>query len=148
VADLFEGIVLATVEIAATAERVFEALASKEIVQWWGLPGVFDAREWDGEVHVGGRWRACGLNGKGETWTLEGEFLHVDRPVKLTHTWHTPGSDEPPSMVTYLLEPIDGGTRVTLRHTGITQKAACTGACMGWESCLSRLGAQLGLLNT
>jgi uncharacterized protein YndB with AHSA1/START domain len=41
VADLAEGYILASVEIAARPERVFRALASDEIVDWWVRPGVF-----------------------------------------------------------------------------------------------------------
>jgi len=60
-ADFAQGSILATVEIAASPERVFQALASEEIVEWWVRPGVFDTREWSGDVRVGGRWRASGL---------------------------------------------------------------------------------------
>ena len=49
VADLAEGEILASVEIAAPPERVFRALASKEIVDWWVRPGVFNTTEWTGE---------------------------------------------------------------------------------------------------
>ena len=57
VADLAEGLILASVEIAAPPERVFRALVSKEVCEWWGRPGVFDTREWTGDARVGGRWR-------------------------------------------------------------------------------------------
>ena len=60
VANFAEGHVLASVEIAAPPERVFKALASKEIVNWWVRPGVFDTTEWTGDVRKGGRWRASG----------------------------------------------------------------------------------------
>jgi uncharacterized protein YndB with AHSA1/START domain len=46
VADLAEGLILASVEVATAPERVFQALASKEITEWWVRPGVFDTREW------------------------------------------------------------------------------------------------------
>src|SRR5438477_8747964 len=91
VADLTDGQILATVEIAAPPERVFQALASKEIVQWWVRPGVFDTREWTGDVRVGGRWRTSGI-ARGEPYTLEGEYLEVDPPRKLVHTWQRPGA--------------------------------------------------------
>jgi hypothetical protein len=74
VADLAEGQLLASVEIAAAPERVFRALASKEITEWWVRPGVFDTREWTGDVHVGGRWRAAGMT-RGQPYVQEGEFL-------------------------------------------------------------------------
>ena len=38
VADLMEGTILATVEIGAPIEKVFRALTSDEITQWWGSP--------------------------------------------------------------------------------------------------------------
>src|SRR5215470_18167460 len=85
-ADLAQGEILATVEIAASPERVFHALASREIVDWWVRPGVFDTREWTGDVRVGGRWQATGV-ARGAPYTLEGEFLEVDPPRKLVQTW-------------------------------------------------------------
>src|SRR5919198_3405926 len=81
-ADLAEGSVLATVEVAAPPERVFQALASKEVTDWWVRPGVFDTREWSGNVRAGGRWRASGVGG-GKPYPLEGEFLGVDPPRRL-----------------------------------------------------------------
>src|SRR5215470_11426243 len=86
VADLSNGSILASVEIAAPPERVFHALSSKEIVDWWVRPGVFDTREWTGDVRVGGRWQATGV-ARGAPYTLEGEFLEVDPPRKLVQTW-------------------------------------------------------------
>jgi uncharacterized protein YndB with AHSA1/START domain len=147
VADLETGSILASVEIAAPPERIFQALASREIVEWWGKPGVFDAREWSGDVRVGGNWRASGMGRDGVPWELEGTFLEVDPPRRLSHTWNTPGSKVEPSVVTYLLERIDGGTRVTLRHVGVSDRNSCIGACMGWESCLTQLATRLGALN-
>ena len=64
VADLVEGLILASVEIAAPPERVFQALASKEVCNWWVRPGVFDTREWMGDVRAGGRWRAGSRQGQ------------------------------------------------------------------------------------
>jgi len=57
VADLSEGLILATVEIAAPAERVFRALASEEIINWWGSAETYRTTKWTGDVRVGGTWR-------------------------------------------------------------------------------------------
>lgn len=132
VADVSSGQVLASVEIAVPPARVFKALTSQEIVRWWVRPGVFDTREWSGDVRVGGRWRASGMAGD-RAYAIEGEYLEVDPPRKLVHTWQTVGAPIPPSRVTYLLEAIDGGTRVTLRHEAITPEI-CEGMRAGWES--------------
>jgi uncharacterized protein YndB with AHSA1/START domain len=138
VADLAEGFILATVEIAAPPERVFRAMASKEITQWWVRPGVFDTTEWSGDVRPGGRWRAAGT-ARGQPYALEGEFLEVDAPRKLVYTWHRVGSPEAPSRVTCRLDPIDGGTRVTLRHSGFTPPESSASTCAGWESSFETL---------
>jgi len=147
VADLMDGTVLASVEIAASPERVFSALASEEIVKWWVMPGVFETLEWTGEVRPGGSWRAAGLRANGQTWSLEGEFIDVDPPSKLVHTWRMPGIGDAPSLVTYSIERVENGARITLRHTGIGQRDSCMGACMGWESSLTQLAVRLGELN-
>jgi uncharacterized protein YndB with AHSA1/START domain len=116
VADTAQGGLIASVELAAPPERVFRALVSKEVTGWWVRPGVFDTREWTGDVHAGGRWCASGIGG-GQPYTLEGEFLEVDPPRKLVHTWHRVGTPNTPTTVTYHLERLDDGTRITLRHT-------------------------------
>jgi uncharacterized protein YndB with AHSA1/START domain len=146
-ANLAEGEILATVEIAAPPERVFRALTSNEIVDWWVRPGVFDTREWTGDVRKGGRWRASGV-ARGEPYVLEGEFLEVKPPTKLVHTWQRVGMPGAPTTVTYHLQPIDGGTRLTLRHTGFVPPDSCGGVCEGWESSFARLMRNLSAAAT
>jgi uncharacterized protein YndB with AHSA1/START domain len=139
VADLTEGLILATVEIAASPERIFRALTSREIVDWWVRPGVFDTREWTGDVRVGGAWQASGM-GKSGPYGLEGEFLEVDPPRKLVHTWHPIGAPAAAtSTVSYVLEPMEGGTRITLRHWGFINRDSCLGVCIGWETSFEKL---------
>jgi uncharacterized protein YndB with AHSA1/START domain len=138
VADLVEGYILASAEIAAPPNRVFRALASREILDWWVRPGVFNTQEWTGDVRVGGRWGASGVGG-GRPYALEGEFLEVDPPRKLAHNWHGVGAPGGPTTVRYLLEPLDGGTRITLRHSGFTSRDTCNNTAIGWETSFERL---------
>jgi uncharacterized protein YndB with AHSA1/START domain len=147
VADLTEGQILATVELAASPERVFRALASEEIVNWWVRPGVFDTREWAGDVRVGGHWEASGIGG-GRPYTLEGAFLEIQPPRKLVHTWHSAGAPAGATTVTYLVELSDSGTRVTLRHSGFGSRQVCSNTCMGWETSFERLADLLAELPT
>jgi uncharacterized protein YndB with AHSA1/START domain len=137
-AKLNDDRIVASVDIAAPPERTFRALASEEIVDWWVNPGAFDTREWAGEVKVGGWWRASGM-ARGQPYTLEGEFLEVDPPRKLVHTWHRVGAPEDPSIVTYLLEPIPGGTRLTINHSGIVSPEQGNNTTDGWRTSLARL---------
>jgi uncharacterized protein YndB with AHSA1/START domain len=138
VADVIDGLVVASVEIARTPERVFQALSSREIVDWWVNPGVFDTREWSGDVRVGGRWRASGIV-RGTPYALEGEFLEVDPPRKLVQTWNRQGMPGAPSTLTYLLESIVGGTRLTVRHAGIVAPDQRNSMSAGWRTSCDRL---------
>ena len=148
VADLAEGLILASIDIAAPPERVFPALVSKEVCQWWVRPGVFDTREWTGDVRVGGRWQASGIDAK-RRYVIEGEFLEIDPPRKLVHTWHSVGAPSAPTTVTYVLEPLDGGTRITLRHSGFAAPfvapGMCMNTCIGWETSFERLAEILAM---
>jgi uncharacterized protein YndB with AHSA1/START domain len=138
VADVVDGLIVASVEIARPPERVFQALTTPEITEWWVNPGVFDTREWSGDVRVGGRWRASGI-ARGAPYVLEGEFLEVDPPRKLVQTWHRDGVPGAPSTLTYLLEPITGGTRLTVRHAGIAAPDQRNNVSAGWRSSCDRL---------
>jgi len=60
--------------------------------------------------------------------------------------WCRHGSRYPggPTTVSYLLEPIDGGTRVTVRHSGFTGRPeSCDGHAEGWQRVLGWLAAHL-----
>jgi uncharacterized protein YndB with AHSA1/START domain len=136
-ADLDRGRIEAGVEVAAPPERVFQSLASGEIVEWWVRPGVFDTREWAGEVRTEGGWRAAGV-GQSGPYVLEGEFLEVDPPRQLTHTWRAAGAPES-TAVTYVLEPSGLGTRIRLEHSGFTSPQVCAATSAGWEASFQRL---------
>ena len=142
VADTAGGYILATLEVAAPTDRVFRALASNDIVDWWVRPGVFDTREWKGELSVGSHWEAAGM-ARGQQYTLEGEFLEIEAPRKLSHTWRLVGAPGPQTTVTYLLDEVAGGTRVTLRHSGFPAGESSINTCIGWETSLARLGEYL-----
>lgn len=133
-----EGSVQAAVQIAASPERVFQALTSDEITKWWVRPGVFDTREWTGDVRPGGRFTASGIGG-GKPYTIEGEFHEVDSARKLVHTWKLAVAPAPDTTVTYLLEPRDGGTHLTVRHDGFSSTEAGANTRVGWETSLEKL---------
>jgi uncharacterized protein YndB with AHSA1/START domain len=137
-ADVAAGAIHASVEIAVPPERVFAALASREIIDWWVRPGVFDTKDWTGDVRVGGRWRTTGT-ARGEPYVLEGEYLEVDPPRKLTFTWHRVGAPDAPTTVTFTLEPLGTGTRIVLRHSGFSAPEACSNVAVGWETAFLRL---------
>lgn len=144
VADVSAGMLLASIEIAATPERVFRAIASKDVASWWGSPDLYRVTEWTGELEVGGKWRSAGIGRDGSAFEVGGEFLEIDPPRKLVQTWDPKWVSGPPTKVTYLLDPIEGGTRVTVRHEGFGAAAdSCLSHTDGWERVLSWLATWL-----
>ncbi len=144
-AEIVDGTIEATVDLSAHPNRVFRALTSEEICLWWIRPGVFDTRMWTGDVRVGGQWRASGV-ARGHDYALQGEFVEVDSPHKLVHSWElVGGAEHPVTTVDYVLQDLGGRTRLTLRHSGIVSPDVCSATCIGWAASLDRLREVLAL---
>lgn len=145
VVDLSEGTIIATVEIAAPRERVFQALTSPdEVLRWWGSPETYRTTSWVADLRAGGRWRADGKGADGKPFSVGGEILEVDPPRKLTVTWSSDWDAGHSTSVTYRLESTAGGTRLTVRHEGFAGRAdSARGHTRGWELVLGWLAAHV-----
>jgi len=143
IADLTQGTILATVEIAATRERVFRALTDpKEVVRWWGSPDTYQTTEWTADLREGGSFRASGRGADGAPFAVQGEYLVVDPPNKLVHTWKADWDGAHLTTVTFVLDAVASGTRVTLRHDGFEGRPeSCSNHTAGWELVLGWLDA-------
>ncbi|MBV8474586.1 MAG: SRPBCC domain-containing protein [Hyphomicrobiales bacterium] len=141
VADLTDGTILATVEIAAPTDAVFNALTTgDEITRWWGSPETYQTTEWVGDVRPGGRWRASGVGADGGPFSVEGEFIEVTPGRKLVQTWQADWDGGNVTTVAFLLDAIAGGTRLTLWHKGFAGRPdSCRGHGDGWEMVLGWL---------
>lgn len=145
IADLSSGTILATVDIAVPAERVFQALTTELVTQWWGSPETYQTTAWQADLRVGGRWRATGRGADGAPFAVEGEYLEIDRPRRLVQTWKPDWDGGNVTTLTYNLEPIEGGTRLTLRHEGFAGRPeSCQMHGSGWELVLGWLGRFAG----
>ena len=116
--------VQAEVEIAATPERVFDALTDpRELAEWWGSDDTHRARDWHTDLREGGEWSARTTDADGREGTLGGAYVVVDRPNRLAYTWTRDDDAVAPTLVDIELTPADvdgvAGTRVTVTHTTI-----------------------------
>ena len=132
VADVTQGVVLARVEIAAPPERVFRALTTEELTKWWGSAEDYETTSFTIDLRAGGRWRTEGKGRDGSAFHVEGEVLEVDAPRRLVQTWKPSWEPGAATTITYTLDAIDGGTRVTVRHTGFTNPQSCDSHANGW----------------
>jgi uncharacterized protein YndB with AHSA1/START domain len=140
IADLEEGAVLARVDIAATPERVFRALTTDELTQWWGSPTDYKTTRYTIDLRPGGTWRTDGVGLDGSPFHVEGEVLEVDPPRRLVYTWKPSFATGAASKVAYTIDATPTGTRVTVRHTGFTSPEACDSHANGWVRVLGWLG--------
>ena len=139
VADLTDGVILAAVEIAAPADRVFRAISSEEIASWWGSPSTYRVTRWTGDVRPGGWWRSEGVSADGSAFAVGGAVLEVDPPWLLVQTWQYEHKPSETTTVRFRIESIAGGCRLTIHHEGFTDRSSCDSHSRGWQRVLTWL---------
>src|SRR5579859_2051848 len=128
-----------TVEIfvAAPPARVFEAMTDpKQTAQWWGQKGVYRLVDSHADIRVGGKWFTEGIRDDGTKFRVEGEYLEIDPPRLLVHTWNPSYQKLPETIVRWELEAHDlhglqhagparvgTGTVVRVHHSGFAGNA-------------------------
>jgi uncharacterized protein YndB with AHSA1/START domain len=124
--------VIAEIFVAAPPERVYQAITDPtQVSQWWGQKGMYRIQEGKSDVRPGGKWYTAGVGADGTAFKVEGEYLEVDPPRLLVHTWKPSYSNLKTTVVRWELEPksvhnlqtsgphkAGTGTVVTIRHTG------------------------------
>jgi uncharacterized protein YndB with AHSA1/START domain len=83
-----QNAVVAEIFIAAPPARVFQAISDPaQLPRWWGQDGVYHVTKSTMDVRPGGHWRSEGAIADGKTFYVEGEYLEVNPPHLLVHTW-------------------------------------------------------------
>ena len=136
--------VLATADIAMTPERVFRALNTDEVESWCGSDDTYHMTNWAGDLRVGGQWSGVPRTADRSTTPASGQFLVIEGPRKIVFTrkydWDFPVLGRRETTVTYLLQPIERGTRVTVRQDGFSGlEVPARLHAEGWERVLGWL---------
>lgn len=108
-------------ELAHAPETVWEALTDPEQLRAWA---PFDA---DRNLGATGPATLTMAGGGDESSAIR--VHRAERPHFLEYTWDT-------DLVRWELEAIDGGTRVTLRHT-MADRAWLARTAAGWHVCIA-----------
>ncbi|MGH2881580.1 MAG: SRPBCC family protein, partial [Solirubrobacteraceae bacterium] len=140
--------VLATMDIPTTPGRLFRALTTAECERWWGAPDTYRATTWKSDTRVGGRWSVDIRLGDGSGFPASGTYLEIDEPSRIVLTrrydWDYPEFGRRDTRVTYLLDPIASGTRVTVRQDGFAGfRGTAEHHAKGWEGFLKYLATYL-----
>lgn len=143
--------VVVEILVAAPPARVFEAISdSKQTAQWWGQKSLYKLTDGQADVRVGGKWSSSGVGNDGKEFTVSGEYLEIDPPKLLVHTWNPSYAAQPETIVRWELEPqpmhglqargpqrVGTGTLVRIRHSGFAGNIeAVTRHGEGWKRVL------------
>jgi uncharacterized protein YndB with AHSA1/START domain len=136
--------IVSEIQIAAPPERVFQALVDpSQVVRWWGQTGIYRTTEFQSDLRPGGKWRTAGENGEGNPFEAVGEYLEIDPPRLLVHSWVASWTGDIKTTVRWELEPIKQGTLVRIRHTGLAAHPELAKSYSGWPRLLGWLQALL-----
>ena len=126
--------------IAAGPEAVFDAWTQPEHLRQWSAPEGMDIPISEVDLTVGGRFVLQMQNAEGGKHTARGIYREIERPRRLVYSWSW---DEHPdhgeSLIEIEFKAVDGGTEVTMVHSGHPDEKSMTDHEGGWVSCLNRL---------
>jgi uncharacterized protein YndB with AHSA1/START domain len=117
-ADTKNGVIRGTAEINAPPERVFRALTTEEMSEWWGHEGVYRTMDYKIDLRPGGRWGCRAVGADGSESTVGGEYITVDPPRVLEYTWEPSWDNFAVSRVRIEITPMGAGSRISILHTG------------------------------
>jgi uncharacterized protein YndB with AHSA1/START domain len=142
--------------VAAPPERVFQALTDPtQTARWWGQAGLYKITERRADLRKGGKFSSAGVGADGTRFNVDGEYLEIDPPRLLVHTWVSSYGGPPKSVVRWTLEPrevhglqssgprkMGTGTVVKVRHEGFRgYPEACANHGKGWVRVLGWMQA-------
>jgi uncharacterized protein YndB with AHSA1/START domain len=126
-----------SIEIKAPVQRVWDEITKTGAIQRPLYNTVLET-----DLTPGSRLRYYSPNKK--RVFVVGEVVEVEPPRKFSHTYKFTTWRGPPTLVTWELEEIPGGCRVTLTHSGWTDEhEAPEKSRAGWQEILGLLKAEL-----
>lgn len=129
--------------IKAPPAKVFAAITRPDLMlQWWG-PDAGPTLSVDADVRPGGRFSIVFRLLNGDEHNPTGVYREVVPDRKLVFTWEWADAPEKESLVTFLLEPVDDGTELTLIHEQLPDEPARESHEAGWAGLLDKLPAFL-----
>jgi uncharacterized protein YndB with AHSA1/START domain len=139
--DAFRPATVYTIYIAATPDKVWQALTSAEFSKKY-----FSGFAVEPELWVGGAFMVRAPDG---SLHISGEVVECDPPKRLTVTWNVnwPGLVEKlgPTLVSYEIEPAGEAVRLTMTesHDRPISDDILSGGRQGWPAILSSLKSLL-----
>jgi uncharacterized protein YndB with AHSA1/START domain len=125
---------------AASAEEVFDAWTSPEVMRRWLHPGSdWETPQAEVDLRVGGKVRVVMRSPDGSESESHGEYRLIDRPHRLVMTWAF--ADEPSNeqLIELSFSSTEGATTVLMLNSGISTDERRARQDRGWRGCLEEL---------
>ncbi|WP_170416111.1 SRPBCC family protein [Ruegeria atlantica] len=112
-------------------ETVWQALTDPVAIAEWLMPCDF-------RPNVGHRFSIRGAATNNWRGLTECVVIEVEPPRRMVWQWVSADIPEP-TRVCFELEPVDGGTQLTMSHIGMTTQADIESLSQGWPMKLKQL---------
>ena len=124
----------------ATAEEVFDAWTSPEVMRrWFHCEPDWDTPEAEVDLRVGGKVRVAMRRPDGTEVEAQGEYTLIDRPRRLAMTWTFDDDPSNEQLLELTLSESEGSTTVLLVNSGISTDERRDAQDWGWHGCLDEL---------
>ena len=142
--------VVAEALFVASPERLFRAWTDPEEIPHWFGRTPHSVKSASIDLTENGSWRFEFDAEEGTVNAVHGTYLRIDANRQLVFSWmHEKTGDDgllettPVSTVTVTFEPLETGTRLTIRHEGTATESGRRGVGDGWSRALASLEAWL-----
>lgn len=124
---------------AASAEEVFDAWTSPEVMRRWLHPGP----DWETPVATvdlrpGGQVRVVMRRPNGREGGARGEYRVIERPHRLVMTWAFDDEPDNEQLIELTFAESAGSTTVLMINTGISTDARRESQDEGWRGCFDQ----------
>ena len=125
---------------AASAESVFDAWTSPEVMRrWFHCAPDWDTPEAEVDLRVGGRVRVVMRQPDGTEVEAQGEYTLIDRPHRLVMTWTFDDDPSNEQLIDLSFSESDGSTTVLMLNSGVSTDGRRDAQDWGWRGCFDEL---------
>lgn len=125
---------------AASAEDVFDAWTSPEVMQRWFHCGYdWTTPEADVDLRLGGNVRVVMRRPDGTEVGAHGAYTLIDRPHRLVMTWTFEDDPSNEQLIELSFSEAEGATTVQMVNSRISTDERRDGQDQGWQRCLDQL---------
>jgi uncharacterized protein YndB with AHSA1/START domain len=125
---------------AASAEDVFDAWTSPEVMRrWFHVAPDWDTPQAEVDLRVGGTVRVVMRRPDGTEFAAQGEYTLIDRPHRLVMTWTFEDDTSNEQLIELSFRESEGSTAVLMVNSGISTDGRRDSQDEGWRGCFDQL---------